>query len=70
MEQPTPHVDGQRLAADTHMDLVTLLVGDLDNISSYYERALAMEPLEERSQRRPTRGKLGPRDCHDHGHGS
>lgn len=62
MEQPTPHVDGQRLAADTHMDLVTLLVGDLDNMSSYYERALAMEPIEERANGREVHRILGRGD--------
>ncbi len=33
----------------TTMDAVTLWVGDLENMSSYYAAALALEPLEERS---------------------
>ncbi|MGP6173376.1 VOC family protein [Corynebacterium sp. A21] len=37
------------LAPDTGMDAVTLRVGDLENMSSYYEDALAMVPLEEKS---------------------
>lgn len=35
------------LSADTAMDAVTLRVGDLENMSSYYANALALEPLEE-----------------------
>lgn len=38
------------LNAATSMDAVTLHVGDLENMSSYYENALAMAPLEERSR--------------------
>lgn len=37
------------LAPDTDMDAVTLRVGNLENMSSYYENALAMIPLEEKS---------------------
>ena len=37
------------LNAATTMDAVTLHVGDLENMSSYYENALALVPLEERS---------------------
>ncbi|AGF72286.1 VOC family protein [Corynebacterium halotolerans] len=37
------------LNADTTMDAVTLRVGDLENMSSYYSGALALEPLEEKS---------------------
>lgn len=33
----------------TAMDAVTLRVGDLENMSSYYSTALALEPLEERA---------------------
>ncbi|XPP26987.1 MAG: VOC family protein [Leucobacter sp.] len=36
-----------RLSAQTGMDAVTLRVGDLETMSSYYADALAMEPLEE-----------------------
>lgn len=32
------------------MDAVTLLVGDLENMSSYYSAAFAMEPLDERTR--------------------
>ena len=38
------------LGADTAMDAVTLRVGDLENMSSYYANALALEPLEEASR--------------------
>lgn len=42
---------GERvLNAATSMDAVTLHVGDLENMSSYYEKALAMVPLEERAR--------------------
>lgn len=36
-----------QLAPTTSMGTVTLLVGDLDRMSSYYEHALALEPLAE-----------------------
>lgn len=38
------------LNAATSMDAVTLHVADLENMSSYYQDALAMVPLEERSR--------------------
>jgi catechol 2,3-dioxygenase len=38
------------ISPDTSMDAVTLRVGDLEGMSSYYARAFAMEPLEERSR--------------------
>ncbi len=48
---PAPAVAPDRvLNPDTGMDAVTLRVGDLDLMSSYYSAALAMEPLEERSR--------------------
>lgn len=34
----------------THMDAVTLRVGDLEQMSGYYASALTLEPLEERSR--------------------
>lgn len=37
------------LDAATRMDAVTLRVGDLENMTSYYESALAVHPIEERS---------------------
>lgn len=50
---PFPQASGTNdrfLNAATSMDAVTLHVGDLENMSSYYENALAMVPLEERSR--------------------
>jgi catechol 2,3-dioxygenase len=38
------------LSADTGMDAVTLRVGDLESMSTYYANALALEPIEERSR--------------------
>ncbi|MCT1386651.1 hypothetical protein M4D54_13675 [Brachybacterium sp. p3-SID1565] len=40
-------VDERHLSADLSMDAVTLRVGDLETMSSYYENALALSPLEE-----------------------
>lgn len=40
------------LNPDTTMGAVTLRVGDLQGMSDYYSRAFAMEPLEERADRR------------------
>ncbi|MGC3995566.1 MAG: VOC family protein [Propionicimonas sp.] len=46
----TPFTIGERsINADTAMDAVTLRVGDLEGMSSYYADAFAMEPLEERA---------------------
>ena len=45
-----PVVDGRHLSADLAMDAVTLRVGDLELMSSYYENALALIPIEERSR--------------------
>ena len=45
-----PVVDGRHLSADLAMDAVTLRVGDLELMSSYYENALALTPIEERSR--------------------
>ncbi|MFT4108377.1 VOC family protein [Propionicimonas sp.] len=46
-----PFTTGERsINAGTSMDAVTLRVGDLDGMSSYYARAFAMEPLEERAR--------------------
>lgn len=49
------------LAPETGMDAVTLRVGDLKNMSSYYENALALEPLEERSHGEEVYRVLGRR---------
>src|SRR5690625_1855189 len=48
--QAIPATNGRTLAAETGMDAVTLHVGDLEEMSSYYADALAMEPLEERAR--------------------
>ncbi|APX33701.1 glyoxalase [Brachybacterium sp. P6-10-X1] len=42
--------DGQHLSADLAMDAVTLHVGDLELMSSYYENALALAPIEEKAR--------------------
>ncbi|GAA1485948.1 VOC family protein [Brachybacterium fresconis] len=42
--------DGQHLSADLAMDAVTLRVGDLELMSSYYENALALTPIEEKAR--------------------
>lgn len=47
------------LNADTGMDAVTLRVGDLELMSSYYGQAFAMEPLAERSHGREVHRVLG-----------
>ncbi|MCR6690051.1 VOC family protein [Cellulomonas sp.] len=47
------------LDAATTMDAVTLHVGDLEGMTSYYTEALAMEPLEERSRGREVHRVLG-----------
>jgi catechol 2,3-dioxygenase len=46
----SPSVHEQHLSADLAMDAVTLRVGDLELMSSYYANALALEPIEERSR--------------------
>lgn len=43
----------------TGMDAVTLHVGDLENMSSYYQDALALEPIEERANREGVQRVLG-----------
>ena len=43
-------VGEQHLSADLAMDAVTLRVGDLELMSSYYEDALALVPIEERTR--------------------
>jgi catechol 2,3-dioxygenase len=47
------------LDARTGMDAVTLRVGDLSTMSSYYSDALALEPLEERARGREVHRVLG-----------
>ena len=51
--------DERVLSAGTAMDAVTLRVGDLENMASYYASALALEPIEERSHGREVRRVLG-----------
>ncbi len=43
-------VDEQRLPDELAMDAVTLRVGDLELMSSYYENALALSPIEEQAR--------------------
>jgi catechol 2,3-dioxygenase len=47
------------LSPATGMDAVTLRVGDLDLMSSYYESALALTPIEERTRGREVHRVLG-----------
>ncbi|MCG7308105.1 VOC family protein [Brachybacterium sp. ACRRE] len=42
--------DELHLNPETGMDAVTLRVGDLENMASYYANALALEPMEERTR--------------------
>ncbi|MEJ1922709.1 VOC family protein [Microbacterium sp. KHB019] len=46
----TESVTDRTLNTQTAMDAVTLRVGDLENMSSYYANALALDPIEERSR--------------------
>jgi catechol 2,3-dioxygenase len=46
----THTVDDRVLSAGLAMDAVTLRVGDLELMSGYYENALALTPIEERSR--------------------
>jgi catechol 2,3-dioxygenase len=47
---PSDAVDERHLSDDLSMDAVTLRVGDLELMSSYYENALALQPIEERAR--------------------
>lgn len=47
------------LSAETGMDAITLRVGDLELMSSYYSDALALEPVEERAQGQEVHRVLG-----------
>ena len=47
------------LHADTAMDAVTLYVGDLESMTSYYSSALVLEPIEERARGREVHRVLG-----------
>ncbi|MCW5952886.1 MAG: VOC family protein [Propionibacteriaceae bacterium] len=46
-QNPVESVAETSLSAQTGMDAVTLRVGDLETMSSYYSSALALDPLEE-----------------------
>ena len=48
--EQTPTISDRVLSADLAMDAVTLRVGDLAQMSGYYENALALTPIEERSR--------------------
>jgi catechol 2,3-dioxygenase len=51
--------DARIINPDTSMGAVTLRVGDLETMSSYYSGAFAMEPVEERSRGREVHRVLG-----------
>ncbi|MGO1544210.1 MAG: VOC family protein [Gulosibacter sp.] len=57
--QDQASVTDRILSAATGMDAVTLHVGDLENMSSYYANALALEPIEERADREGVQRVLG-----------
>ena len=48
--QPAASAPDRILNPQTGMDAVTLRVGDLELMSSYYTDALALQPLEERAR--------------------
>ena len=54
-----PAVTDTTLNVDTGMDAVTLRVGDLESMSTYYSNALAMEPIEEVSRGNEVHRVLG-----------
>lgn len=56
---PAGPAQGRVLNPDTAMDAVTLHVGDLELMSSYYSDALALTPLEEQSRGREVHRVLG-----------
>ena len=56
--QPAP-TDGRVLHPATSMDAVTLHVGDLEGMATYYADALALDPLEERARGRQVHRVLG-----------
>ena len=57
--QQSVYDPARTLAPDTAMDAVTLRVGDLELMSSYYADALALEPVEERAHGREIHRVLG-----------
>lgn len=58
-ESPGTPVAEASLSPQTGMDAVTLRVGDLETMSSYYANALALEPLEELHRSREVHRVLG-----------
>lgn len=58
-ESPATPVAEASLSPQTGMDAVTLRVGDLETMSSYYANALALEPLEELDRSREVHRVLG-----------
>ncbi len=59
LDQPAATSDDSVINPDTSMDAVTLHVGDLERMSTYYSDALAMEPIEERNRGRQVHRVLG-----------
>ena len=59
MMTTTTLAEGRILNPATGMDAVTLRVGDLELMSSYYAKALALEPIEEQSHGREVHRVLG-----------
>ncbi|MCC2336075.1 VOC family protein [Cellulomonas wangsupingiae] len=59
MPTPTARTHDDVLAPATAMDAVTLHVGDLKGMATYYADALALEPLEERGRGRHVHRVLG-----------
>lgn len=49
-DTPAASAPDHVLSASTGMDAVTLRVGDLEAMTSYYSNALALDPIEERSR--------------------
>lgn len=56
---PARSTDDSILNVNTGMDAVTLRVGDLETMSSYYANALAFEAIEERTRGREVHRVLG-----------
>lgn len=53
------HTQADVINPETRMGAVTLRVGDLESMSSYYSNAFAMEPVDERSRGREVHRVLG-----------
>ena len=58
----TPAADDRVINSQASMDAVTLRVGDLETMSSYYSDSFAMEPLDERTTRTEVHRVLGRGD--------